>query len=78
MEKIEMLARMWIACDPNRGGTDPDEIIGQRESSSTGGESTAVDTPLTGKPTWNWFLPRAEATEEFLREHGWQIVKITS
>jgi hypothetical protein len=70
MDKIEMLARMWIACDPNRNGTDPDEIIGQSESSS--------DTPLTGKPKWNWFLPRAEATEEFLREHGWRIVKITS
>ena len=47
--EIEMLARMWMACDPNRGGTDQDEII-------------RMFNPERDVPHWHWFVPRAEAS----------------
>ena len=63
MEKTEILARMWIEVDPNRGGTDPDEPI-NREGGT-----------MNGKPTWHWFIPRAEGTLKYLEENGYEIVK---
>ena len=54
---------MWIKCDPNRGDTNPDDII-NREGSS-----------YDGKPEWTWFVPRAEATLQFLDDAGYKIVK---
>ncbi len=63
MDIKELLARMWIKCDPNRGDTNPDDII-NREGSS-----------YDGKPEWTWFVPRAEATLQFLDDAGYKIVK---
>lgn len=71
--QIEMLARMWMKCDPNRIESDPDEIIGQScDGSPESGRAilTYHDTPLTGKPRWHWFIPRAEASLKFLQEAG--------
>ena len=77
MHSIEALARAWIECDPNRGGTDPDKPIEGSGSGYSGedGEFVTVseDTPLTGKPNWHWFIPRAEATLNFLSEHGFEV-----
>ena len=72
--EIELLARMWMVCDPNRSGSDPDEIMGQMCEQSSNGDSRSYDTPLTGKPRWHWFIPRAEATVEYLRSVG---IKLT-
>jgi hypothetical protein len=63
----ETLARMWIECDPNRGPRDdptygPDAIM-----ADASGE-------LRGKSRWHWFIPRAEASLEFLDKHGVKIV----
>lgn len=81
-KKTEALARAWIACDPNRSGNEPgsgyhpDDIIGQSFSGGSGREPVGVDTPLTGKPRWHWFIPRAEYLERYLAERGWQVVPI--
>jgi len=64
MDVKELLARMWIKCDPNRGGTDPDDLI-QMDGDST----------YNGKPQWTWFIPRAEATLKFLDDAGYKVVK---
>jgi hypothetical protein len=69
----EILSRAWIKCDPNRGGMDPDATIGQSCTGGTDTESVCEDTPLTGKPEWHWFIPRAEALQAFLEEHGYEI-----
>jgi hypothetical protein len=58
----EILARAWIACDPNRGGSDPDAPINLGPSSD-----------LNGKPHWHWFIPRAEALRDFLSDRGLAI-----
>lgn len=84
MDKAEVLARAWVECDPNRAGNTPgsgfhpDDIIGQSGgASSLGSDSSIVkephDTPLTGKPRWHWFIPRAEALEAFLFQNGYEI-----
>ena len=81
MTVIETLARAWIDCDPNRAGNEPgsgfhpDDIIGQSCSGSSGQPTVCVDTPLTGKPRWHWFIPRAEALERYLAERGYAIVR---
>lgn len=65
----EILARMWILCDPNRGahepgsGFHPDDIMQDAHGD------------LKDKPRWHWFIPRAEASKKFLAEHGLQIVE---
>lgn len=61
---IETFARMWMQCDPNRGGSDPDEIM-HFDAGADGTVST-----LSGQPRWKWFMPRAEASLKFLRENG--------
>lgn len=63
MDIKELMARMWIKCDPNRGGTDPDDII-DREGGT-----------MNEKPEWAWYVPRAEATLKFLDDAGYKIVK---
>lgn len=63
---IEILARMWMVCDPNRQPCDLDEIIEPVEDSD--GNQRVSD--LTGKPRWNWFIPRAEASLRYLRANG--------
>lgn len=61
-EQTEMLARMWIECDPNRGGVDAEETITMFE-------------PTREVPHWHWFIPRAEATVKYLEKHGYMLVK---
>lgn len=68
MQLIETLSRMWIECDPNRGGGidsggSPDDRITLHE-----------DGKVRQAKRWEWFTPRAEATLTFLDEHGLQIV----
>lgn len=69
----EVLARAWIHCDPNRGGTDPDAIIGQSCSGGSDQETVSEDTSLTGQPEWKWFVPRAEALQDYLDKNGFEI-----
>ena len=60
MNLIETLARMWIECDPNRGG-------------EKGSGFHADDFGEDGKPRWHWFIPRAEETIKFLKAKGYKI-----
>ena len=62
MEKLEILAKAWIECDPNRQPADPDDPL------------VFPGSDLHGKPKWHWFIPRAEALEEYLSKHGLEIV----
>lgn len=77
----EMLARAWIECDPNRAGNDPgsgfhpDDIIGQSTSGGSDGVLECRNTPLTDKPRWHWFIPRAEALESYLAQNGYTITR---
>lgn len=64
MEIKEVLARMWIVCDPNRGWTNPDDIMNFEDPSK-----------YNGLAHWNWFVPRAEASLKFLDEMGYKIVE---
>lgn len=66
MELTETLARMWLQVDPNRGGSDPDEKM------------TGMSDSMNGQPYWKWFVPRAEASIEFLKERGYEIKKIAA
>lgn len=89
MDKMEMLARAWIDCDPNRAGAErfsglhPDDMNaprGLRAAEEMGVpeeviKSIAVRGPkCTGEPRWKWFLPRAEALDAYIRKHGYKIV----
>lgn len=56
---IEVLARGWIECDPNRGGASPDELITDMPQSE-----------FQGQPRWKWFVMRAEALRDYLNDHG--------
>lgn len=66
MDQKELLSRMWIECDPNRGGPgfEPDGIIEQEGSS------------YNGEPRWKWFEPRAEASLEYFKKYGYELVKM--
>lgn len=72
MDTTEMLARMWIVCDPNRGGGEPgsgfhpDDIM----------ENAHGD--LKNQPRWKWFVPRAEATIEYLKNNGYEVRRVES
>lgn len=57
---IEMLARMWVACDPNRQHADPDELI-------------TMHDPKRTVPRWHWFIPRAEASAAFIDGCRWNL-----
>lgn len=71
--EIEMLARMWVVCDPNRDSSTLDDPIEPACSSGANGPTTVYNTPLTGKPRWHWFIPRAEATVDYLKANGFTI-----
>jgi len=64
--ETEMLARMWIECDPNRGG-EPGSGFGPDDP------MTEMQGTLEGKPRWHWFIPRAEATRDYLAKRGFTI-----
>lgn len=80
MELQEVLCRAWIDCDPNRGGKPgsgfhPDDPIEQPSRGGSGMKTELLPpTPLTGKPRWHWFIPRAAAFEAYLDRHGFMIV----
>lgn len=91
MDKMEVLARAWIDCDPNRAGEErfsgfhPDDMNNPRglaEAKALGMpkgvlESIAVRQPVSnGEPRWKWFLPRAEALDAYIQKHGYKIVPI--
>jgi hypothetical protein len=59
----EVLARMWMMCDPNRQPAEPDEII-------------TMHNPEREVPHWHWFIPRAQASAKFLGQSGYKLVKI--
>jgi hypothetical protein len=65
MNKVEMLARMWIECDPNRGNNEPGSGFHADDLLEAGS--------LKGKPRWHWFIPRAEATLEWFEKHGYEL-----
>jgi hypothetical protein len=59
---IEVLAKAWLVCDPNRMCRDPeapDEAFGMGPGND-----------YQGKPRWHWFIPRAEATRDYLADNG--------
>lgn len=71
---IETFARMWMQCDPNRGGSNPDELMPMAyERGGTDEVSTSYPNPLGGQPHWKWFIPRAEASLEFLKKNGVRV-----
>lgn len=59
--EIEMLARMWIECDPNRcvPADEPYTLF--------------VDGHGEDHPRWKWFIPRAQATADYLRAKGYEL-----
>lgn len=63
MEITEVLARMWIDCDPNRERGSGDQDITLHESGKT-----------RHTKRWEWFTPRADASLEYLDRHGFKIV----
>ncbi|MEP0323324.1 MULTISPECIES: hypothetical protein [Hyphomicrobiales] len=65
----EVLARMWIECDPNRGG-EPGSGCAPDDLSPLHNKDGVKEM----KPRWHWFIPRAEATEKYLAERGFKIV----
>lgn len=72
----ETLARMWMQCDPNRGGSDPDELMPMKiAEGGTDMPTVERDNPLGGEPRWKWFVPRAEASIRFLQANGFKIVR---
>ena len=90
MDKLEVLARAWIDCDPNRAGSKPgsgfhpDDIQGSTENvvikndkgQIIGVTSQGASGDLVGTPVWRWFVPRAVALEQYLEERGYVIVKL--
>ena len=84
MNKLEMLSRAWIDCDPNRAGMPlgsgmhPDDIMPKRVShvSDEGVFTTGVSDELAGQPLWKWFAPRAVALEQYFEERGWVLVRL--
>lgn len=65
MDKIEMLSRMWIECDPNRQPSRADEPF-------------AMSTP-DGRvmvPYWRWFEARAKASVDYFEKHGFELVPV--
>lgn len=61
MDTVEVLARAWIECDPNRYPANPDEPMPE------------MSGDLHNAPRWKWFVPRAEALVEYLAERGLEV-----
>lgn len=62
-DHLEVLARMWIDCDPNRPN-NADVLMSEMEGD------------LKNQPRWRWFLPRAEAALKYLRDEGYSIERV--
>jgi hypothetical protein len=58
-DKLEILARMWIECDPNRDSDSADDWV-----------DLTVDGVFQKRRRWEWFIPRAEASLRYLIDHG--------
>lgn len=71
MEQAEILARMWIECDPNRQGGEPGSGFHPNDD-----VTLHKDGVQYSAKRWEWFVPRAAATQEFLAKHGLKIVKV--
>lgn len=69
MDRLEMLSRMWIACDPNRAGGEPGSGFHPDDVMSD------ASGDLKDQPRWKWFVPRAEAAIQFLTDHGYELVR---
>ena len=63
--EVEMLARMWIKCDPNRVD-NADEL-----------QALYVDG-VAEHPRWMWFIPRAEASIAFFKAQGFALSRATN
>ena len=59
--EVEMLARMWIKCDPNR------------EDNADEPATLYVDGAAEQLPRWKWFIPRAQASLEFFKANGFVL-----
>jgi len=61
---VEVLARAWIECDPNRkaSGMSADDI--------EDGQFMGKGSDYIGKPKWHWFIPRAKALRDYLNDNG--------
>mgnify|MGYP003408700540 FL=1 len=59
---IEILAKAWLVCDPNRGCKNPDEI--------DQGVGMGPGNAYAGKPRWHWFVDRAESMRDYLSDNG--------
>lgn len=69
--EIEMLARMWMECDPNRSlgsepgsGWHPDDLM-----------TLHVDGGEEKHPRWKWFIPRANASMKHFAASGFRLSK---
>lgn len=89
MDKLEVLCRAWIDCDPNRysepgSGFHADDLMEPRqheEVRNAKGEvvwagTKGVGDELVGLPRWRWFMPRAVALEDYLEQRGFVIVPL--
>lgn len=89
MDKLEVLCRAWIECDPNRAlgaepgsGFHPDDLMPARrqtlsrdeKGNVTGIALEGVSEELQGEPYWRWFAPRAVELENYLEQRGFVIV----
>jgi hypothetical protein len=71
---IETLARMWMLCDPNRCGSNPDEPMPMTFSSGgSDGQIEERQSEIGGQPRWMWFVPRAEASLAYLNKQGLEL-----
>ena len=59
--EIEMLARMWIVCDPNRS-VAADDLC-----------TLFVEGNEEEHPRWKWFIPRATASAEYFAQKGFAL-----
>lgn len=89
MDKLEVLCRAWIECDPNRAGNPPgsgyhaddpmppteNTVTLDEDGNITGVSVVGVSEEWQRRPRWQWFTPRAVALEEYLESHGYVIVR---
>lgn len=65
MDRIEMLARMWMECDPTRGdnpfSADFEVIM------------RGKDGVVKARPYWNYYASRAEAALAHFEKHGFAL-----
>ncbi len=64
--EVEMLARMWIKCDPNRGGDgcNPDDL-----------STLHIDGEPQERPRWMWFIPRAKSSLKYFTANSYVLAK---